>query len=65
MKDSKIKVRILKQAGGAKISFSKGEVHTLDAKLAEDLLNAGYAEVVKETRQTATKKVKTEKAVEE
>lgn len=60
-----MKVRILKQAGGPYLSVSKGDEVSLEADVATDLINAGYAEPVKVKKETTRKKVSTETATTE
>ena len=50
-----MKIRILKSCSGINFSFSRDTVTDVDATLGNDLISAGYAEEVKETKPATQK----------
>tara|TARA_R100001530_G_scaffold130599_1_gene101660 strand:- start:242 stop:460 length:219 start_codon:yes stop_codon:yes gene_type:complete len=55
--EAQVGVRVLKSFGGSNGSFSKDDVVTLPASVAEDYINCGYCEKAsKQKVETATQK---------
>ena len=50
-----MKIRILQSCSGINFSFSKSAVEDVDDALGKDLISAGYAEEVKESKPATSK----------
>ena len=51
-----MKIKILTSCSGLHFSFAAGQTAEIDTALAKDLIKAGYAEEIKDTKITNTKK---------